>query len=130
MLVAASSGCVGYVDRPPARTVYVSPPPQPQPVIIEQDDYVYYPAYQVYYGSRSHLYYYQEGRTWVSQPRPRGVSVNVLLSAPSVQVAFHDRPATHHSEVVRAYPKHWTPPNGGKHNQKEDHGPNHGNGNK
>lgn len=98
------TGCVGYVDRP-GEAVYV----EPAPVVIEQDDYVYYPGYQMYYGTRSHRYYYQEGRSWVARPAPRGVSVSVLATMPSVSVDFHDRPSAHHAEVIRSYPRDWKP---------------------
>ena len=38
----------------------VSSPPV-QPVYFEEDDYLYYPRYGMYYGHRSHQYYYREG---------------------------------------------------------------------
>ena len=60
---------------------------------IEQDDYVYYPDYQMYYGSRSHRWYDREGSSWVARPEPREVSVDVLRSSPSVRMDFHDSPA-------------------------------------
>ncbi len=111
------TGCVGYVDGPRVGYVHV------EPVVFEHDDFVYYPRYGMYYGSHSHRYYYQEGSTWVARPAPRGVSVNVLLSAPSVAVDFHDGPAAHHAQVIQTYPKHWTPPgvnHGRKEGQRED----------
>jgi hypothetical protein len=108
--LGALTGCVGYVDGPrgevyaPAPSVYVE---EGVPV---QDDYVYYPAYQVYYSSYRHVYVYQDGRSWVSRPAPPRVAVNVLLSSPSVNVGFHDSPAHHHTEIARQYPQHWSPP--------------------
>ena len=75
-----------------------------------QDDYVYYPGYQVYYSSNTRQYVYQEGRSWVSRPAPPRVSVDVLFASPSVRLDFHDSPAIHHAAVVRQYPKHWAPP--------------------
>lgn len=112
--LVALTGCVGYVESPRPAPVYVEPA-----VIIEQDDYVYYPRYQMYYGNRSHRYFYQEGPAWVSRPAPRGVTVGVLYSSPSVRVGFHDSPAAHHSQVYRTYPKNWKQP-GGNHGHKED----------
>jgi len=106
-------GCVGYVE-PGRATVYASARVQ-----VEQEDYVYYPAYQTYYGSRSHQYYYQEGSSWVVRSAPRGISANVLLAAPSVVMDFHDRPAAHHAQVVHAYPKTWGR-SGGKGEHKAD----------
>jgi hypothetical protein len=103
-LLIALSGCVAYVDRPRAGEVYVAPPR-----VLVQDDYVYYPQYGMYYGSRSHQYYYQHGSSWQARPEPAGISATVLLASPSVRVDFHDNPAAHHAEVVRAYPRDWRP---------------------
>jgi len=104
-LLTTLTGCVGYVDGPRAG-VYVEPPVVEAGVVVE-DDYVYYPGYDVYYNSRRHEYAYMEGGAWVSRPAPRGVSVNVLLASPSVRMNFHDSPANHHAEIVRQYPKNW-----------------------
>jgi len=95
-----------------------------------QDNYVYYPSYQVYYSSNRRQYVYMEGSSWVTRPAPRGVSVDVLLSSPSVRLDFHDSPAQHHATVVRQYPKNWAPTganHGQKDNRKDDqHGENNG----
>ena len=101
-----ATGCVSYVDRPQPGEVYVMPS---VPVFIEQDDYVYYPQYGMYYGSRSHRYYRYEGGSWVAAPSPRGVAVNVLVSSPSVNVEFHDSPSAHHNQVIKTYPRNWQP---------------------
>ena len=103
VLLGTLTGCVGYVDRPQQGNVYVAPS------VVVQDDYVYYPNYQVYYSSSRHQYAYLEGGAWVSRPAPRGVSVNVLIASPSVRMNFHDSPANHHAEIVRQYPKNWKP---------------------
>ena len=105
-LLATLTGCI-YAHPPSA--VYVSPPPVEAGVVI-QDDYVYYPGYQVYYSSSRRQYVYQEGRAWVTRPAPPHVSVGVLFASPSVRLDFHDSPAAHHTAVVRQYPKHWAPP--------------------
>ncbi|HTH49659.1 MAG TPA: hypothetical protein VMB21_19250 [Candidatus Limnocylindria bacterium] len=105
VLLMVPTGCVVEDHAPPPAYVAVTPPP----VFVEQDDYVYYPRYQVYYGSRSHRYYYLDGRNWVARPAPHGVSVNVLVGSPSVHVGFHDAPSTHHAEIVRSYPRRWRP---------------------
>jgi hypothetical protein len=102
------TGCVGYVEGPRAG-VYVEPAVQVNAGFIEQDDYVYYPDYQMYYGSRSHRWYDREGSSWVARPEPREVSVDVLRSSPSVRMDFHDSPAHHHSEVVQKYPGNRAP---------------------
>ncbi len=115
-LLGTLTGCVGYVDGPRAG-VYVAPP-----VVVVQDDYVYYPGYQVYYSSSRHQYAYREGRTWVSRPAPRGVSVDVLMVSPSVRMDFHDSPANHHTAVAKQYPKNWAPPgsNQGRNDNRRD----------
>ncbi len=127
-LLTTLTGCVGYVDGP--RTgVYAAPPVVETSVVVE-DDYVYYPNYEIYYSSSRHQYAYLEGGAWVSRPAPRGVSVDVLLASPSVKMNFHDSPANHHAEVTRQYPKNWKPSGsneGRKENQKDDqHGENNG----
>jgi hypothetical protein len=104
------NGCVRDVDRPRADHVYVLPPAQLEPVYAGQDDYVYYPRYQMYYGNHSQRYFYQQGHSWVSRPEPQGISVRVLQSSPSVPVGFHDAPAAHHDQIIRTYPKGWAPP--------------------
>ena len=75
-----------------------------------EDDYVYYPAYEVYYSRNRHEYVYRDGNSWVRRPQPQGVELNVLLAAPSVHVDFRDSPEQHHSAVVRSYPKNWQRP--------------------
>lgn len=104
-LLGALTGCIGYVGDPHHSGGYGYPDKQ-----YVQDDYVYYPGYQVYYGNTSHNYVYQEGHNWVSRPAPPRVSPDVLVAAPSVRLDFHDSPANHHAEVVKQYPKHWAPP--------------------
>ena len=98
-LLGTLTGCIGYVDGPRAR-VYA--PPR---VVVVQDDYVYYPEYEIYYSSRRHQYFWPEGGAWVARPAPREVEVNVLFASPSVRMNFHDSPANHHTEIVRQYPR-------------------------
>jgi len=112
-LLGALTGCTTYVEEPHHARVY----PQPTPVYVE-DDYIYYPAYQVYYGPHRHHYIYRDHRAWVTRPAPPRVSVDALFASPSVRLGFHDSPALHHSTVVRQYPKHWAPP-GWKPKQRE-----------
>ena len=127
VLLGTLTGCVGYIDGPRAGA-YVAPP-----VVVVEDDYIYYPDYEIYYSSSRHQYAYLEGRAWVSRPAPRGVSVNVLLRSPSVRMDFHDSPEHHHAEVVRQYPGHRAQPgsnqgrNGDrKDNQRDQRGGNQG----
>jgi hypothetical protein len=93
-LLGALTGCVGYVDGPRNARGYAPPPldyVESGPVVL-QDDYVYYPRYQVYYSSNRRQYMYQDGRSWVSRPAPR-VSVDALYASPSVRLDFHDHPS-------------------------------------
>ena len=120
-LVGALTGCIGYVDRPSHGAVTVYPPVQAETAIVVEDDYVYYPGYQVYYSSNRRQYVYLEGRSWVTRPAPPRVSVDVLLASPSVRLDFHDSPSRHHGTVIRQYPQHWSPPESNRGN-KEDRG--------
>jgi|SRR5579864_4401855 len=109
-LAGALTGCSGYVDGPRGGGAYIeSPPAYVQSEVVVQPEYVYYPAYEVYYSSRTRQYSYEQGRSWVSRSEPPRVSASVLLASPSVQLDFHDSPASHHAAVVRQYPKHWAP---------------------
>lgn len=78
-----------------------------------EDDYDYYPGYETYYSRSRHEFVYRDGGHWVRRPEPRGVSVNLLLAAPSVRMDFRDAPERHHNTVVRTYPKNWSPPGAG-----------------
>jgi hypothetical protein len=128
VLLLTLTGCVGYVEGPRAG-VYVEPAVQVDAGFVGQDDYVYYPGYQMYYGSRSHRWYDREGSSWVAHAAPRGASVDVLHASPSVRMDFHDSPANHHPEVVQKYPKNWKPSGAHqdqKQNQKDDQRDQHG----
>ena len=129
-LLGALTGCVGYVDGPRHARVYApAPAVYVEAGVVVQDDYVYYPGYQVYYSSNRRQYVYLEGRSWVSRPAPPRVSVDVLFASPSVRLDFHDAPAIHHATVVRQYPEHWAPP-GSNHGNKEGRDEGHDDGNK
>jgi hypothetical protein len=118
VLLVTMTGCVGYVDGPRAENH----------VVYEQDDYVYYPGYDVYYNRSRHQYAYLEGGAWYYRPAPRGVSIDVLRASPSVRMDFHDSPAHHHAEVVQKYPRNWSPP-GANHapGPRNEHGDNNEN---
>jgi hypothetical protein len=134
LLLTTLTGCVGYVDGPRAG-VYVEPS-----VVVVQDDYIYYPDYEIYYSSSRHQYAYLEGGAWVSRPAPRGVSVDVLFASPSVRMDFHDSPANHHAEVIKQHPRNRAQPGsnqgrndnrndnrkGGQRDQRDQQGDNHG----
>ena len=135
VLLGTLTGCVYREERAQPGEVYVAPPPVQTAVIVE-DDYVYYPQYEIYYSSSRHQYAYRDGRAWVSRPAPRGVSVDVLFASPSVRMNFHDSPARHHDVIVRQYPKNWSPPaqqperkenrKDDRHDQRDEHKDDHG----
>src|SRR5580700_7043445 len=102
-VVLTLTGCGSSVDAPSAEVTVASP------AVVVQDDYVYYPSYGIYYSSSRRQYASLEGGAWVSEPAPRGVSVNVLAGSPSVKMDFHDSPANHHAAVAKQYPKNWKP---------------------
>ena len=87
-----------------------SPPPRPvavnSAVIIGEDDYDYYPGYEVYYSRAHNYYYYRDGASWVRRNDPPR---NWVRTSPSVRVHFNDDPDRHHKEIVKQYPKNWHP---------------------
>lgn len=107
MLTAISSGCVGVVSSDAS----------PDPMWVD-DDYVYYPGYELYYGERSHRYYHRDGDHWRAGRAPYGVRENILHNSPSVHMDFHDSPAAHHNQVIHDYPKTWRP---APHSGHEEH---------
>jgi hypothetical protein len=106
--------------------MYVEPPMVQAGVVIE-DDYVYYPSYQIYYSNRRHQYAYQDGPNWIYRQSPRGVSIHRLRASPSVNMEFHDSPAYHHQTVVQQYPKNWSPHAGQGHDRNDNPHDQHGN---
>ena len=108
---AVSSRLSCILDGPSHSRVYASSPS----MYVEsgatfQDEYVYYPSYQIYYSSTRRQYIYQHNHTWVTRATPPRVSAEVLIASPSVRLDFHDAPAIHHASIVRQYPKKWAPP--------------------
>jgi hypothetical protein len=91
-------------------------------VAADQDSYVYFPSYGVYYNSHRHQYAYQDNGAWVSRPAPHGVSAAVLQASPSVKMDFHDAPANHHAAMVQKYPKSWTPDRSSEGRKSDEHG--------
>jgi hypothetical protein len=112
-----TAGCV--YARPNDRVVHREPAPV---MVVAQDDYVYYPHYEVYYSNSRRQYGYRNGNSWAWRPAPPGISLNVLVASPSVRMDFHDSPERHHGEVVRSYPRNWKPADKG-HGGKDDHQP-------
>jgi hypothetical protein len=109
-LLLALTGCAdNNLNRPAQGSVYVEPPPLSS-VFVVQDEYVYYPTYQVYYSNNRHQYTYREGNAWVARPAPAGVPLKVLQASPSVKMDFHDSPENHYAAMVQKYPKNWSSP--------------------
>jgi hypothetical protein len=77
--------------------------------VAEQDDYTYYPGYELYYSNTRHHYVYRDGNSWVTRPEPPRAFAQDLPKAPSVHVDFHDTPERHHAETIKKYPKTWKP---------------------
>ena len=122
-LSSALAGCVGHVDGPRHVKGYAPPPSdyvETEGVML-QDDYVYYPDYQVYYVSNRRQYVYLQDRSWVSRSVPPRVPADALFASRSVRLDFHDSPSVHHASVVRQYPKHWVTPGQG-HGYKQARG--------
>ncbi len=103
--LAALAGCMvdesGYRGRTARHT---------QSTVVYQDDFDYYPYYEVYYSRTRREYVYRDGNAWVRRPIPHHVSPDVLIATPSVRVDFHDSPEHHHNEVIRHYPRNWRRP--------------------
>ena len=87
--------------------------------VVIMDDYDYYPAYETYYSRNRREYVYLDGGTWVRRSQPLGVSIELLLAAPSVRLDFRDAPEQHHATVVRTYPKTWQRSDSNRHDQKD-----------
>lgn len=94
-------------------------------VVADQDDYVYYPQYEVYYSNTRHQYRYRDGNNWAWRSAPPGVSANVLYSSPSVRMNFHDSPEHHHNDVVRTYPRNWKHSDNKSDKHHDDHQDDH-----
>ena len=132
LILGTQIGCVRYVDRADTGRIYSVPPLVDTTFVIE-DDYVYYPSYQIYYSHHRHQYAYRDGHRWISRPAPPGVSLRHLQASPSVRMEFHDSPAHHHEEITRQYPRNWSPSrwNHERHEDRRDdwrdeHKDNHG----
>jgi hypothetical protein len=117
-LLVALTGC----SKSQTDTQYVSAPPAAvpaQPTAVGEDDYVYYPSYEIYYSRIHHNYRFREGNAWVTRSAPPRISVDVLFASPSVRMDFHDAPERHHENIVRSYPKNWAPPGAGRGDRDE-----------
>lgn len=119
---AGNAGAQGVRLVVPAPVIVIAPPVTVAPIVVPpvtENDYVYYPGYQMYYNRTRHQYAHLEGGAWVWAAAPNGVSVDALLASPSVQMDFHDSLERHHAEMLQRYPRDWQP--AGEHRDlKED----------
>jgi len=122
--VWAAIGLAGCVKQQAYQPVSTTQPATPGPAVAE-DDYVYYPEYEVYYSNHRHLYGYWESGAWYWRPAPPRVGVNVLSSSPSVRLDFHDSPERHHATVIKRYPHDWRPSAPPHDNQEKAKDPHH-----
>src|SRR5882672_8116301 len=79
-LLAALAGCV---EAPSTQRGYYPPQPMgppPPTMVVYQDDYDYYPGYEVYYSRNRREYVYRDGNRWVHGREPRGISLSLLLA--------------------------------------------------
>ena len=107
VLLAALTEGVNNANAQPV-SITVNPPVVVAPAVVSEN-YVYYPNYGVYYNSHRHQYMYLKGDVWVTQLAPEGVTVEVLMASPSVDMGFHDSPERHHAEMLKRYPHDWKP---------------------
>ena len=87
----------------------VTPPVVVTAPIVLPDEYIYYPAYGIYYNGRRQQYFSLRGKSWLIGAQPFGVEINTLRATPFVNVDFHDSPARHHEEILKRYPANWHP---------------------
>jgi len=135
VLLAALAQCAVNADAQSVGIVINPPIVVAAPVVVVQDDYLYYPGYAIYYNTYRHQYAYLDGDVWVWAPAPRGVTLEVLLAAPSVHMDFHDSLANHHQDMLQKYPKAWRPaaehreqkaePQAGRKEDRKDARPDH-----
>ncbi len=107
VLLSTLAGCTtGQTGHPHVAAVYETPP-----VVVIQDDYVYYPDYQVYFNNTRHEYVYQDDGAWISRPAPPNIAAAALRASPSEKLERGDFPAHHRSVmIVRQNPGNGAPP--------------------
>jgi hypothetical protein len=75
-----------------------------------QANWVYYPAYEVYYSRNYRQYVYWDVTDWVTRLEPLApLTPEILQASPAVRMNFPDTPATHHAVVAQRYPRNWQP---------------------
>lgn len=92
----AVSGCVTNEDAAGGVAVFGNPGYQTRTVV--QNDYFYFPDYDIYYNRASGEFLSVENGRWTSRNRPLNVPVNRLLASRAVSVNTYISPQ-HHREV-------------------------------
>jgi len=103
-LLTALTGCTTAGSGPsshlPAR-------PAVSASLMIDDDYDYYPRYEIYYSRSRHEYVYRDANAWVRRSDLRGITLAMLDSGPMVRMDFHDSPEFHHGSIVQSFPRNW-----------------------
>ncbi len=103
-LVLVLAGCVTAGSPPRAHQPSRS---DVRTVIMFEDDYEYYPRYEIYYSRRRNEYVYRDRNAWVRRSELPGISLSLLTAGPMVRMDFHDSPEFHHGNVVQRFPRNW-----------------------
>lgn len=107
VLLTALAGCMtagsGRSARYPTR-------PAVQATLMVEDDYDYYPRYEIYYSRRRNEYVYRDANAWVRRSDLQGITLAMLESGPVVRMDFHDSPEFHHGSIVQSFPRNWEQP--------------------
>ena len=109
ILLGAMTGCAGT----PIWGGWSTQPTvaQLQKVRGIQADWVYYPAYGVYYSRNFQEYVYWDATDWFTRLELIApLTPEKLQASPAVRMDFQDAPALHHAAVARRYPRNWTSP--------------------
>ncbi len=103
-LMAALTGCMTAGSGPSS---HYPTRPAVQASLGLEDDYDYYPRYEIYYSRRRNEYVYRDANAWVRRSDLRGITLAMLQSGPVVRMPFHDSPEFHHGSIVQSFPRNW-----------------------
>jgi hypothetical protein len=119
-LLTALTGCFTAGSGPSSHS---STPPTGQASLLQEDDYDYYPRYEIYYSRRRNEYVYRDANAWVRRSDLQGITLAMLQSGPMVRMPFHDSPELHHGSIVQSFPRNWEqsgPPRTDQNQPRED----------
>ena len=117
VLLTAPAGCMTAGS---GRSAHYPTRPAVQASLMIEDDYDYYPRYEIYYSRRRHEYVYRDANAWVRRSDLRGITLAMLEAGPVVHMDFHDSPEFHHGTIVQSFPRNWEQP-GHQHDDKNHH---------